>query len=281
MISMKNFYIFIFISSFLTAINGMHSQHKMEYLERSIQVSDKLTTHLIFEEDIAYIDIGSSAFSVDKLKNVAKIKCNNFDNWDINNRTNLTVITKSGAYYSIWVYYAETPKNTTYIYQSKDSYKLDSFDVLYHKKLDEKHCENLINKKANISKKDTNFKMKYQIDGIFYEKDKIVFRLKIENKSKIIFSTDSIRFLLTTKKKFNILKPLKKLNTIQFVEKTAAYVCNNTKDIPANSEHTFLFAFNRFMPTKNEILEVIIVENNAGGRRGKLAINIKNFLISK
>jgi hypothetical protein len=277
---MKNFFIFIFISSFLTTINGMYSQNKRGYLERSIYVSDKLTTHLIFEEDIAYIDIGSSAFSVDRLKNVVKIKCTNFDKWDINNRTNLTVITKSGAYYAIWVYYTEIPKNTTYIYQPKDAYKLDSFDVLYHQKLNKKHCENLIDKKSNISKKNTNYKMKYQIDGIFYEKDKIVFRLKIENKSKIIFSTDSIRFLLTTKKKFNILKPLKKLNTLQYIEKTADYVCNNTKDIPANSKHTFLFAFNRFIPTKNEILEVIIVENNSGGRRGKLTINIKNFLIN-
>jgi len=274
----KNLYIFVFVSSFLTPLNVLHSQNKIDHLDTSIYVSDKLTTHLIFEEDIDYLDIGSADFSVDKLKNIVKIKCTNIDKWNISDKTNLTIITKSGSYYSLWVYYTRNPKNITHIYKNKDSIKLESFNAINNEKLDEKYCDLLTYKKSNISKKKSNYKMKYQINGIFYDKDKIIFRLKIENKSKIIFSTDSIRFLLTTKQKFNILKPMKKLHTIQYTEKTADFVCNNTKDIPSNSSHTFLFAFDRFVPTKNEVLEVKIIENNAGGRRGELSINIKDFL---
>jgi hypothetical protein len=272
--SFKNLYLFILLST----LNNIYSQNRTADNQIHINVSDKMTTHLIFDETIDYVDIGANEFSTDKLKNVLKIKCTDLKNWNVQDKTNLTVITKGGNYYSIWITYQINPKIKTYIYNFKGAIKLKSFDLLKNEKIATKHCDNLNYKNSNIFKKCSSYKMKYMINGIFYEKDKIIFRLKIKNDSKIIFSTDSIRFLLTTKKKFNPFKSLKKLNALQYTEKNASFICNGTKNILGNSNHTILFGFDRFVPTKNEVLEIRIAENNSGGRRGKIVLDIKDFL---
>lgn len=262
----------------LVVINSANSQNNMTNSALTINVSDKLTTHLIFEDEVEYIDIGVRAFSVDKLKNIVKIKCTDLQNWNIHERTNLTVVTKRGDYYSIWVYFERDPKVKTYWYESKNGIKLKKFDDLDAEKLKAERCEDLSFKNSNIQKKYSAYHMKYEVNGIFYEDDKIIFRLKIDNLTKIKFTTDSIRFLLTTKKKFNILKSLKKLEPIQYIEKKADFVCNEVKEINGKSSHTYLFGFKRFVPTKDEILEIRISENYSGGRRGVILLNIKDFL---
>ncbi|MFB3390087.1 DUF4138 domain-containing protein [Flavobacterium sp. LAR06] len=274
----KFLYTVIFFGSF-SVINGSYSQSKktvdsISYGNSSIDVSDRLTTHLIFKSDINYIDIGSAAFSVDKIKNIVKIKCTDLAKWNVTDRTNLTVVTKDGFYYSLWVDYSENPIVKTYIYKPEDSFKLNSFDVL-----NKENCNSLLSRTSNFFREYSNHKMKYQVNGIFYDEDKIIVRLKVENESNIHFTTDSIRFVLTTKKKFNLFKSLKKQTAIQYNEKRAAFVCNNTKDINAKSDNTFLFEFNRFVPTDSEVLEINIAENNSGGRRGKIVLKIKDFLL--
>lgn len=271
------FAVFIFTS--LCTIDNVYGQNKktldsISYGSPSIDVSDKLTTHLIFKSEINYIDIGSDAFSVDKLKNIVKIKCTDLKKWNSANRTNLTVVTKDGFYYSLWIDYNENPLVKTYIYQPTDSFKLNSFDIL-----NQENCNSLSSKSSNFFREYSNHKMNYQINGIFYDKDKIIVRLKIENESNIHFTTDSIRFVLTTRKKFNIFKSLKKQTAIQYNEKRATFVCNNTKDISAKSDNTFLFGFDRFIPTDSEVLQINISENNSGGRRGKIILKIKDFLL--
>ena len=277
----KNFYRLIFFSSFLFLVTSTFSQKNMPFDYTKIEVSDKITTHLIFEKEIDYIDIGAAEFSVDKLKNIVKIKYTGTDEWDINRRTNLTIVTKGGNYYSFWVSYKKLLAKKTHICKPKDSYKLDSFDVLNKEKIEAKRCENLFSRNSNVLKKYSKHKMMYQINGIFYENDKIILRLKIENQSNINFTTDSIRFLLTTKEKFKPLKSLKKLKAVQFIEKSASFTCNITKDIAAKSSRTILFGFNRFVPTNNELLEVRIAESNSGGRRGKIVLKIDDFLLKK
>ena len=262
----------------LIVVNSVNSQNNMTNSALTINVSDKLTTHLIFEDEVEYIDVGVREFSVDKLKNIVKIKCTDLQNWNTHEKTNLTVVTNRGDYYSIWVYFESDPKIKTYYYESKNAIKLKTFDVLDAEKLKAERCENLSFKNSNIHKKYSAYHMKYEVNGLFYEEDKIIFRLKIENLTKIKFTTDSIRFLLTTKKKFNILKSLKKLEPIQYIEKKADFVCNEAKEINGKSSHTYLFGFNRFVPTKDEILEIRISENNSGGRRGVILLNIKDFL---
>lgn len=270
---------FLLIIVCLLVVNNLtNSQNNITNNTCTINVSDKLTTHLIFEDEVEYIDIGAREFSVDILKNIVKIKCTDSQNWNIYEKTNLTVVTKRGDYYSIWVYFDSAPKVKTYWYKSKSALKLKTFDVLDAEKLNTKKCVNLTSKNSNIHKEHTSYHMNYEINGLFYEMDKIIFRLKIENLSRIKFTTDSIRFLLTTKKKFNIFKSLKKFEPIQYIEKKADFVCNEVKDINGKSSHTFLFGFKRFVPTKDEILEIRVSENNSGGRRGVIRLNIKDFL---
>ncbi|WP_166923436.1 DUF4138 domain-containing protein [Flavobacterium poyangense] len=269
---------FLYVVVFNTFFISVYSQNKIidsvSYDCSSIDVSDKLTTHLIFSNEVNYIDIGSAAFSVDKVKNIVKIKCTDLSKWNAWDRTNLTVVTKNGYYYSLWITYNENPQVKTYMYKPSNTFKVNSFDIM-----DKENCNLFLSRTPNFLRQNYNHRMKYEVNGIFYNNDKIMVRLKIANESNINFTTDSIRFVLTTKKKFNIFKIFKTRSAIQYNEKKAAFVCNNTKDINAKSDNTYLFGFDRFVPTDEEVLEINVSENNSGGRRGKIILKIKDFLL--
>lgn len=274
--SLRFLYIIFVVNVFLTSI---YSQKKrvmdsVAYDCSTIDVSEKLTTHLIFNSEVNYIDIGSAAFSVDKVKNIVKIKCTDLSKWNVGDRTNLTVVTKNGYYYSLWVNYNDSPTIKTYQYSPSDTFKLNSFDIV-----DKENCNSFLSRSPNFLRENNNHKMKYQVSGIFYNNDKIMVRLKIANESNIHFTTDSIRFVLTTKKKFNIFRAFKARSAVQYNEKRAVFVCNNTKNINAKSDNTYLFGFDRFVPTDSEVLEINVSENNSGGRRGKIVLKIKDFLL--
>ena len=241
-------------------------------------VSNKITTHLIFESKIAYVDIGSPMFSVKIVNNILKVKCINISDWDIKDKTNLSIITEDGKYYSIWVRFKNSPEIKTYLYTKENSYQLDYFNSIKRKQIFDEDCRRLMSKKQNARKEYKKNNMSYKVNGVFYHNDKVLIRLKIQNNSKINFSTDSIRFLQTTKNRFSFLKLFRKAEAIQFDEMKARFVCNNIKNIDAESSSTILFGFDRFFLSQNELLEIRIAENNSGGRRGKIILKNKFFL---
>ena len=70
---------------------------KLIKYNKEIKISDTETTHLIFENDVEYIDVGNKYFATDVLKNIVKVKfINTEDNLTQHHTTNLTIITKNG-----------------------------------------------------------------------------------------------------------------------------------------------------------------------------------------
>lgn len=278
MLSKNSIQSIILISILTFSFNNVISQTRFSKGFDEIEVSNKITTHLIFESKITYVDIGSQMFSVKIIDNILKVKCININDWDIQDKTNLSIITEDGQYFSIWVRFKSSPEIKTYLYTKENSYQLDYFNSIKRKQILDEDCKRFVSKNQNARKSYKRNKMNYKVNGVFYHKDKILIRLKIQNSSKINFTTDSIRFLLTTKKRFNFFKLFKKAEAIQYVEMKAQFVCNNTKNIHAESTSTLLFGFDRFFFNQNELLEIRIAENNAGGRRGKIILKNKFFL---
>ena len=278
MLSKNSIQSIIVISLFIFSSNNVISQTSFPEGFDEIEVSNKITTHLIFQSKITYVDIGSPMFSVKIIDNILKVKCININDWDIHDKTNLSIITDDGKYFSIWVRFKNHPEIKTYLYTKENSYQLDYFNSIKRKQIFDEDCKRIVSKKQNARKSYRKNKMKYEVNGVFYHKDKVLIRLKIQNSSKMNFTTDSIRFMQTTKKRFNFFKLFKKAEAVQYVEMKAKYVCNNIKNIDAESSSTLLFGFDRFFFNQNELLEIRIAENNAGGRRGKIILKNKFFL---
>jgi len=81
-----------------------------------IQVSDNKTTHLIFDEKVTYLDIGSPYFVADTIASMIKLKHigEEPEDPDKSKASNLTVITESGTYYSLAMTYLRNPEILTY-----------------------------------------------------------------------------------------------------------------------------------------------------------------------
>ncbi len=80
----------------------------------AINVSTKITTHIIFPYDIRYADLGSKEIAgeaVEKAANVFRLKAVNINPFL---ETNLTVVTADGRLFSFIINYKERPEAFTY-----------------------------------------------------------------------------------------------------------------------------------------------------------------------
>src|SRR3954470_2077335 len=74
-----------------------------------IEVAYDMTTHIIFPNEITYVDLGSSDIiseKAEKIGNVLKVKAQK----RLFTKTNMTVITSDGKYFAFMVYYATNPR---------------------------------------------------------------------------------------------------------------------------------------------------------------------------
>ena len=87
----------------------------------TIEVTETKTSHLVFEADIIYVDLGDSKhFVADYTNNILRIKGMKLEGETKRPTTNLTVIGKDRFYYSFLVRYVDNPK-LNYFIEKKQS----------------------------------------------------------------------------------------------------------------------------------------------------------------
>lgn len=257
------------------------AQDSMKKIEPSkiLFVSDIKTTHLIFDEPITYVDLGSPYFIADTVQTLVKLRHVGEDvNEPISLETNLTVITKDGAFHSIPLKYKRGSKDLTYRISSSVEYVEKPRLVLEEeeqKKIDvQKLADQIKFAEPNvylINKKDD---FDIGVTGIFYEKDFIALRLVLKNTSAIDIDIDHVLMRLKLKGRVSpdyiyqerIIKPLHILNQITRLE--------------GNTTKTTTLIFDKFTPNKNEVLTIDVLEKN-GGRSAKIKVPRKKLINPK
>ena len=240
---------------------------------KEIKITDVETTHLIFENDIEYIDVGNKYFATDVLKNIVKIKFINTKDEQLQPTTNLTVITKKGAYYSFKLIYDQNNFGRSFNILSSN-FNIDQFNSIKPETDFEKKCFEILKKPKNINKKSTGQKMSFIVNGMYYIDDLIYIRLLVENNSRLDFTLGQADFWIRTK---NTNK--RKLAAFQTRIVKPYYIYNYSNEILGHNKKEMVFVFKRFVPLKNEIFVVQITESDGGGRRGSIKLNIEDFLI--
>jgi conjugative transposon TraN protein len=239
----------------------------------SVSIGYSKTTNIVFPYAIKSVDLGSQDILVQKakgLENVLQIKAAQpgFK------QTNLTVVTSDGKLYSFVLSYNE---QSPHLNLSINKPKSEGQGIYFS---DESRNEEEIEEYSKLAFYDKNkirgenqnkHDIKFQLNGIFIQKDIMYFRIEVENKSPITYDIDQLRFFIRDTKKV-------KRTASQEIEITPFYILNDVAAIDEESENTFVFALPKFTIPEEKYLAIQLMEKN-GGRH--MELDVKNKKIEK
>jgi conjugative transposon TraN protein len=239
----------------------------------TVYISYHKTVVLIFDQEIVHEDVGSDNVIMAKEGKILKIaaKTKNV------HETNLFVET-AGGYYSFIVKYTDSPapKHLTRYFKAEHAVYLKEPE----KPKDSADETNLTTKTKDVPAKELNEnctiielrektisdvgiihnKMSFLLTGIFYQDDRMYFKLEIENSAVINYDIELIKFVIRSKK--GTLKQA----AVQETELQPMYVFNDSiSTIKGKNKLTKIFVFEKFTIADDKKLVVKILEK--GGDR--------------
>lgn len=257
---------------------GAFAQHTsknflMNIESDSVAIGYLKTTNIVFPYAIKSVDLGSQDILVQKakgLENILQIKAAQRDFM----QTNLTVVTADGKLYSFVLSYNE---QSPQLNLSINKTKAEGQEIYFsdegrnEEEIEEYSKLAFYNKKRIRGENENKHDIKFQLNGIFIQKDIMYFRIVVENKSPIKYDIDQLRFFIRDTKKV-------KRTASQEIEITPFYILNDVAAIDEESENTFVFALPKFTIPEEKYLAIQLMEKN-GGRH--LELDVKNKKIEK
>lgn len=233
----------------------------------SLQISEQLTTNLIFPQAIKSVDRGNREIMVQRANTVENILQVKAETSEMNN-SNLTVITSDGKFYSFKVSYSANPQqlNLTVIPGSKkpaaEFPKGTSNEVAVLETAQKVALKNRQIKPIRQRKYMTGL----SLTGIYIEEDLLYFQISLENQTNITYDVEQFRFFIRDNRK-------DKRTAVQELEQIPIQILGNTAQIPAQSTQTIVVALPKFTIPDQKHLGIELMEQQ-GGRH--LKIKVKN-----
>ena len=270
---------YLFLISLLlvcVSVNPQSNAKETAFYEdqyKNLQVGFSKTTSIIFPYTIKSIDKGSAEVLVQKAKGVENIllvkaaKQHFF-------QTNLTVVTSDGKLYVFVLNYDDSCPDLNF---KAENAVAASRDVLFsleneNQKRIEQCASAVYSKKKKISGlKKSKYQIILEVNGIFIQQNVLYLRVVFENKSKINYDIDQLRFFIRDQKK-------SKRTASQEIELQPLYATSSSSVIPYKSEIIKVYALEKFTIPENKYLTLQMIEKN-GGRN--LEVDINNNLTDK
>lgn len=229
---------------------------------QNIDVTFSKTTSLLFQYPIINVDRGSDDVIAQKVKgveNALQIKAARIGF----NETNLTVITADGKLHHFYVTYSDRPLTQTF---KVDSTNIDvEFSQGMNVKAYERKAERIFRNKGSNAQRESKFKIRLLLKGIYVDNDIIFYDLELKNKSNINFDILSLRFFIRDSKKM-------KRTASQENEVNPTFISNNASQVKGKSKIRIVYALQKFTIPDSKTLDIEVFEKN-GGRNLKLRIN--------
>lgn len=270
---------YLFLMSLLLVSVAVHSQlnsretvfYEDQY--KNLQIGYSKTTSIVFPYPIKSIDKGSADVLVQKAKGVENILLvkaarKNFF------QTNLTVVTSDARLYVFVLNYDEDCPDLNIKAENAVAANKDILFTLENdnqKKIEQSASLALSKKIKARGLKESKFQIKLDVSGIFIHEDVLYLRIALENKSKINYDIDQLRFFIRDQRK-------SKRTASQEIEIQPLYVTSSSEVIPYKSEVVKVFALEKFTIPENKLLTLQLLEKN-GGRH--LEASIKKNLADK
>lgn len=235
-----------------------------------IQISEQLTTNLIFPQAIKSVDRGNREIMVQRANAVENILQVKAENSEFTN-SNLTVITSDGQFYSFEVSYAADPQQLNLTIQPGsinppvEFPKGTSNEVAVLETAQKVAVKNRRIKPIRQRKYMTGL----SLTGIYIAEDLLYFQIKLENQTNIKYDVEQFRFFIRDNRKG-------KRTAVQELEQIPIQILGNTNQIPAQSTQTIVVGLSKFTIPDQKHLGIELMEQQ-GGRH--LKIKVKNHHI--
>lgn len=184
-------------------------QSTREVIPYPLEVTYDKTTHLIFPTAIRYVDLGSEHLIAEKAKeaeNVLRVKATTPD---FTEKTNLSVITEDGGFFSFEVCYDPAPKKLTLDF-ARDMPQGNSVksDILFSDTgwespaVAQMIMTAIYNQKQHFIKHigSQNAKIQWLLKGLYIHNGKLYLDIWLKNRSYLSFEVDFISFKVVDKK---------------------------------------------------------------------------------
>ncbi|SIN78789.1 conjugative transposon protein TraN [Algoriphagus halophilus] len=233
----------------------------------TLQVSDLMTSHLIFPHPIKSVDRGNRNILVQKaqaVKNMLQVKA---ENSELPN-SNLTVITEDGGFYSFMVSYAQNPENLNWSIHPGDSYTQPALQVFDPTPSEIQETAQLISLKHRSMHpiRQRRYLTGMALTGIYIENDLLYFQIQLENQTNIAYDTEQFRLFIRDNKQ-------SKRSASQELEQIPILIWGDSTRIPAQSTQTLVVVLSKFTLPNQKHLGIELMEQK-GGRN--LKIKVKN-----
>ena len=277
---------YVFLTLFVLGMTTLNAQNDSsfqgetrripkEYLltPYAIEVTFDKTVHLLFPEEVIYVDLGSNhiiAAKADGIENVIRVKAAVAD---FQEETNFTVICDDGSFYSFNARYAGEPGMLNIDMRNSAINTHNRPSTVYLTELGKEPPKDVNRIMQDIYKADKKLvrhlgskqqKIQFIVKGIFVSNGLFYFHTMTNNRSHVPFEVEYIKFKIADKKRAK-RTPTQEL-TIEPVR-----ILHEANQIKGKSKSRTVFALPKFTLTEDQVLIIELIEKN-GGRHQNIQI---------
>lgn len=230
----------------------------------TICLNEVSQTHLIAPDKVIYIDYGDTCIRVNKAENTENIvrmiaasgKVQEFPQ-----QTNVSLATENGKFYTFNVDYRQEPEAFVYEIGEKQPEKKANV-ILTDNIIPAGERDQVMNRVYNakrgiFNKGIVRNKIVFSVNNLHIYNNLLLFTFEIENKSKLPYDIDYIRYYIIDKK-------TAKLTASQEVDQQALFSENYSPRIEGNSRMKYVIAFDKFTIPDEKVFRIEINEKNGG-----------------
>lgn len=254
-------------------VNGFHDDEGLRDIQCSdmssirpdtIYLNEVSQTHLIAPEKVIYIDYGDTCIQVSKAENTENIvrmiaatgKVEEFPR-----QTNVSLATEGGKFYTFNVDYRQQPE--AFVYEIGEKRPEKKANVILTDNIipageRDQVMSRVYNAKRGIFNKGiVRNKIVFSVNNLHIYDNLLLFTFEIENKSKLPYDIDYIRYYIIDKK-------TAKLTASQEVDQQALFSENYSPRIEGNGRMKYVIAFDKFTIPDEKVFRIEINEKNGG-----------------
>lgn len=250
------------ICSFILALAVSSAGAQIRPVESlPIAVNYSKTIHLVFPSAVKYNQAVTDFVAVDNpesVPNILRIKANRKS---FSKQTTVSVATEGGKFYTFNVDYRQEPEAFVYEIGEKQPEKKANViltDNIIPAGERDQVMSRVYNAKRGIFNKGiVRNKIVFSVNNLHIYDNLLLFTFEIENKSKLPYDIDYIRYYIIDKK-------TAKLTASQEVDQQALFSENYSPRIEGNGRMKYVIAFDKFTIPDEKVFRIEINEKNGG-----------------